>query len=453
MQTQTSGICLVEDDVFMGESLAQYFELEQLPCDWYRTAAEARAALQERDYCALVSDIRLPDGDGGDLYRELLEGDSPLPPTVFITGYGTIDQAVDLLKAGARDYITKPFEPEELVSKLRRSCPGLFQPGGQGAGGRRLGVSMAMGEVERVLRRIAGHDVPVLITGESGVGKEYAARELHRLRDPEGRLPFVALNCAAIPRDLMEAELFGVDRGAYTGAIGDRPGYFEQAGNGTLFLDEVGDMPLSMQAKLLRATQEKTVRRVGGTRDIPAAANLVWATNKDLSALVAEGAFREDLYFRISTVRLEIPPLRRRSGDIAWFARQFLDAFARDSGHRCLLAPSAVSYLEAQSWPGNVRELRQTVERAAIFNETGILEAESFEGIGAAGLEPPAEDGAKCLRDHLSECEQWYLRLALGHCGGRVAEAARMLGISRKNLWERMNRLGIERGESMLGEA
>jgi DNA-binding NtrC family response regulator len=441
----SGGICLVEDDAIMGEALSRFFELERLPCDWFRTLEGARAALRGRHYCALVSDLRLPDGDGGELYRELAQEPAHLPPTLFITAYGSVAQAVDLLKLGARDYITKPFEPDELMVKLRRACPALFERGAV-PGRSFLGVSAAMRRVEQVLERVARHRVPVLITGESGVGKEHAARYLHLCRFGEGGPPFIGVNCAAVPPDLIEAELFGAERGAYTGSVGTRKGLFEQAGAGTLFLDEVGDMPLPMQAKLLRVVQERTLRRVGGTQDLPYQAQLVWATNCDLQRLVAEGRFREDLLFRISTVHVELPPLRERPEDALWFAHKFVESFARENGRHCCLTPKAERYLAGRPWSGNVRALKQAVERAAIFSESGVLEPESFRSAGALDPLPEYEDQVEGLRDYLAECERWYINRALERCGGRIGESADLLGISRKSLWERMNRLGIGRG-------
>lgn len=446
-----SGICLVEDDPIMGESLSEFFELEDLPCDWFRTLGSARRALGRHHYCALVSDIRLPDGDGGDLYVEMARRGEPLPPTLFITAYGSVDQAVELLKQGAQDYVTKPFEPDELVLKLRRACPALLKSGMSKQGRHFLGVSPAMQSIEQMLERVATYRVPVLITGESGVGKEYAARYLHRCRDSARKAPFVAMNCAAVPQELIESELFGAERGAFTGAASRRRGLFEQAEDGTLFLDEVGDMPLNMQAKLLRAVQERTIRRVGGVRDIPVHAQLVWATNCELKARVSDGRFREDLYFRISTVNLEIPPLRERIEDILWFADMFLEVFARENGRNFRLTPAAQRYLESQSWPGNVRELHQTVERAAIFSEPGVLEPVSFQSPAILKSRPDIS-AAPGLRDYLAACEDWYVRQALERCGGRIGDAAHLLGISRKNLWERMNRLGIGRSGPRRGQ-
>ncbi|MEO5365811.1 MAG: sigma-54 dependent transcriptional regulator [Magnetococcus sp. WYHC-3] len=439
-------ICLLEDDPIMGESLSQFFELESLPCDWFTTIAGARGALSTGHYSVMISDIRLPDGHGGEFYREMVELGANLPPTIFITGYGTIPQAVELLQSGARDYITKPFDPDELLGKLRRICPDMFLAGSTaipGKGAPVLGVSPVMRRLETLLDRVAPYRVPVLITGESGVGKELAARYLHSRREEGASLPFVAVNCAAVPAELIEAELFGAEKGAYTGAHGQRIGLFEQAGLGTLFLDEAGDMPLAMQAKLLRVVQEQCVRRVGGSRDIAVAPFQVWATNSDLPARISAGEFREDLFFRIGAVHMRIPPLREHVQDIPWLVGRFLDEFARETGRSYRMTPAAERFLVSRPWPGNVRELRQTIQRAAIFNESSVLTPDSFlMRDRLAGIVDTPQTG---LKEHLSKCERWYIQQCLEQSNFRIAQTAKMLGISRKNLWERMNRLGLER--------
>lgn len=448
------GICLIEDDPIMGQALQRFFQLEALPCDWVRGIAGAERALAAHDYCAVISDIRLPDGDGGAFFRERMGCGKPLPPTLFITGYGAVAEAVALLQEGACDYITKPFEPDELMLKLRRACPRLFAPEPTPAS-QRLGCSASMQRIEQLLQRVARHRVPVLITGESGVGKEHAARFLHRERAAGADLPFIAINCAAVPADLFEAELFGAERGAFTGAISARCGLFEQAGSGTLFLDEVGELPLPLQAKLLRVVQEHSVRRLGGSEDRQCDAQLTWATNRDLEQAVAGGRFREDLYYRIGTVCVELPPLRDRPDDIRWFAERFLADFGREYGRAVRLSPRVEHWLIGRPWPGNVRELKQAIERAAIFSESGILEPESFRPPEHLPLGPEADPASPCLRDYLADCERWYIECALERCHGRVGDTASLLGISRKGLWERMQRLGIRRAEklSVVGES
>lgn len=437
-----AGLCLIEDDAIMGESLSRFFELEDIPCDWHRSLGEARYALDRTRYCMLISDIRLPDGDGGEFYKELAASNSTLPPTLFITGYGSVEQAVSLLKQGAQDYVTKPFDPNDLLIKLRRLCPALFDK--ETHSDQILGVSSAMQRAQQILQQVSEYQLPVLITGESGVGKEYAARYLHECRFGGEQSPFVALNCAAVPADLIEAELFGVEHGAFTGSV-SRAGLFEQAQHGTLFLDEVGDMPLDMQAKLLRATQEKRIRRVGGSKDIEVDCQLVWATNRNLEEMIQQKRFREDLYFRMSAVQVDIPPLRKRPDDIAWFARRFLESFSREIHKRAVLSKAAMHYLQQYPWPGNVRELRQCIERAVIFSRGGILEPGDFQSPQIPA--PRLDEQLLPLRDYLQDCERWYILETIQQCHGRIGDAANKLGISRKNLWERMTRLDISNDE------
>ena len=241
---ERGAVCLIEDDLIMGESLTDRLALEGLDCDWYRDGASALSALEQRDYAAIVSDIRLPDLNGEVLFKSLLDGPRAVPPTVFITGFGSIDQAVRLLHLGARDYITKPFDLDHLLDKLRALCPACFGEDGWAQSEPVLGVSPALRRVQDLLARAAEHSARVLITGESGVGKEHAARFFHTCTDPDANKPFHALNCAAIQENLLESELFGYQRGAFTGAVSGHRGVFERAHNGTLLLDEVGVMPL-----------------------------------------------------------------------------------------------------------------------------------------------------------------------------------------------------------------
>jgi len=422
----------------MGESLCDRFALEGFDCDWYQTGHAARSHLGRDPYDALISDIRLPDVNGGSLYRQLLEEGRRLPPTIFITGYGSIGDAVELLKQGAADYVTKPFDLDTLVAKVRAVC--RDRPTAVGAGPS-LGISAALREVERTLRQVAGHDAAVLITGESGVGKEHAARYLHRCAFGEGEHPFVAVNCGAIPEGLMESELFGHERGAFTGAIRTKRGVFEQADGGTLFLDEIGEMPAAMQVRLLRVIQDRQVVRVGGESVIPVRLRLICATNRDLRRLVAEGGFREDLYYRIHVVHVQIPPLRERREDILWFARLFLqEAVPAGPFH---LLPSAEEWLLRQDWPGNLRELHHAIERTRILASGPGIGAAAFGDVGA---EPPTELRERAdLKERVSHYERQVIQDALRQHRFQIGDTAQHLGITRKNLWEKMKKLGIER--------
>jgi DNA-binding NtrC family response regulator len=432
-------LCLVEDDEIMRTSLYQRFKLEEIACDCFDNAQAALASLEGGAYAALISDIRMPDMSGEELFARLLQSEKGPPPTVFITAYGTIDQAVDLLKLGASDYVTKPFDIDELLIKLRQIAPQLF--GLAEESGTELGISPQMRQVKSLLDRLAEHDVDVLITGETGVGKEYAARYLATKIDREQKKPFIALNCASLPEDLLETELFGHEKGAFTGALRSRRGMFEQADGGILFLDEIGETSPRMQSKLLRTIQERTVRRVGSEETIPFNARLIYATNRDLKAMVSANEFREDLYFRINVAHVHIPPLRERREDIGWLAHQIVDRFTRKQGQRRLLLPLTEHYLEQQPWNGNLRELANAVERACIMSAQEVLGPREFNTQDASFAESNEEV-------HLKEAIERYERtllletLQLHHW--RIAESAQSLGISRKSLWEKMRRYEIE---------
>ena len=438
----TPRLCLVEDDEIMGESLADRFRLEGFEVDWHRRAAEAHKAIGRTLYDVVITDIRLPDFSGEVLYARLHEAGVELPPFVFITGHGTIERAVALLKAGAADFVTKPFDLDDMVLKVCQLCRNR-PPCASGAQGLQLGVSPAMQKIEAMLPRLAGHANTVLITGESGVGKERVALQLHCLAARGTEQPFIAVNCGAITETLIEAELFGHERGAFTGAVKMRKGVFEQAHGGTLFLDEIGDMPLAMQVKLLRAIQEKCIVRIGGEVAIPVEVRIICSTNQDLRARVEAGSFREDLFYRIHVIHLRVPLLRERSDDILWFARQFMGEFTEaHGGQRRTLSPAAEQALVSYPWPGNLRELRHTIERACILSGQATLEpAALFESWPEQALEQAQAAGT--LDQYIRECERGYIRQALQRCQGQIGQTAAYLGISRKNLWEKMKRLQI----------
>jgi DNA-binding NtrC family response regulator len=299
-----------------------------------------------------------------------------------------------------------------------------------------------MRRIAETLPRLARHGTTLLITGESGVGKEHVAQLFHCLANGKAA-PFVAVNCAAIPESLMEAELFGHERGAFTGAVRLKRGLVEQADGGTLFLDEIGEMPLSMQAKLLRVLQEHRFSRLGGEATIAVDFRLVCATHRDLKALVEAGQFREDLYYRIHVIQLRIPPLRERSEDIRWLVRHFVEEFNRaHPGERRRLDPRTEQALLAYAWPGNVRELKHAVERACVLSPGPLLGADAFLGDDLAGGD--AAPVSQSLADYLMACERDYLRVALDRHDGHMTHTAEALGITRKTLWEKMRRLGLQ---------
>lgn len=440
-------ICLVEDDEIMGDSLSQLLRLEGFTVDRCRDAAAARRALEHQRYSVVVSDVRLPDGDGGAIFLDLKATGTALPPFLFMTGYGTIDRAVELIKAGAVDYVTKPFDAEALVNRVRSLAEefGAVADAGTAAGA--TGGSAAMRRITDTLPRLARHAASLLITGESGVGKEHVAREFHQLTGASGE--FVAVNCAAIPEALMESELFGHERGAFTGAAKAKRGYFEQAHQGTLFLDEIGEMSLAMQAKLLRVVQDRSFVRLGAEKPLQSDFRLVCATHRDLKAMVEAGAFREDLYYRIHVIELRIPPLRERAEDIRWFVRHFIEEFnQRNPAEPRRLDPRTERVLLDYGWPGNVRELKHAVERACILSTEPLLDAEAFFGDGGDRA-TNAPQASQSLADYLIACEKAYLVQALGQHEGHMTRTAEALGIARKTLWEKLRRLDIRvKGET-----
>lgn len=440
-------LCLIEDDEIMGESLVQLFRLEGFAVDWCRTAQAGAEALATHRYSAVVSDIRLPDRNGGDLFLDLKETLSDLPPFLFMTAFGTIDRAVELLKAGAADYVTKPFDVDVLVQKVRSLAEGYGAV--SDTGDQSLGVSPVMRRIAESIPRLARHAATLLITGESGAGKEHVAKLFHHHAiGASGE--FVAVNCASIPESLMEAELFGYERGAFTGAVKAKRGLFEQAHRGTLFLDEIGEMPLSMQAKMLRVLQDQRLTRLGGEKSITSEFRLVCATHRDLRAMVEAGQFREDLYYRIHVIHLRIPPLRERPEDIRWFVRHFIEEFNRTHpGERRRIDPRTEQALLSYPWPGNVRELKHAVERACILSAGPLLGAEAFFGGNLDGEVETAQGSSESLAEYLMACERDYLSLILERHGGHMTNAADALGITRKTLWEKLRRLGIKaKGEA-----
>lgn len=428
----------------MGESLADRFHLEGFALDWYQSGGAAIEGMKRQRYSAIISDVRLPDVSGEQVLAAATEIASR-PPFIFITAFASVEHAVDMLKHGASDYITKPFDIGELVAKIRTAV-GEALPDAPTVDESPIGVSSQMLALAESLPRIAQRARITLVTGESGVGKEVLAHYLHELSGKPD-LPFVAVNCGAIPEMLLEAEFFGSEKGAYTGADRMRRGLFEQANGGTLFLDEIGDLPASMQVKLLRAIQEQQVRRLGSDRVIPVSLRIVCATNRDLQALVREGLFREDLYYRVNVVNLQIPPLRERPSDILWLARRILVQQGERLGEPAKsLAPSAQAALLSHPWPGNVRELSNRIERACVLSDQPVLSSADLFGGPATATQAGA--GLPTLEAFLTEAERAFIESALARAGGRIAVTAAALGVSRKTLWEKMKRLGIRASEA-----
>ncbi len=434
MQPSNLPIGIVEDDAIIGGTLAHRLEIEGYrPILWESGEAALEAIAVERPR-AVVCDIRLPGLSGEELFLRSL----PLigrTPFVFVTAFGDIDQAVRLTKAGAVDYITKPYVLGELLARLERL---VATPGPERAGGA-LGHASAMRRIELLLARVADIDSIVLLTGESGVGKEVAARHLHRI-SARAQAPFFAVNCAAIPSELIESELFGHEKGAFTGAAQRHAGYVERARDGVLFLDEVGELPIAVQAKLLRLIQDRSYMRVGGEDALHCKARFVFATNVDLAKAVEAGHFRRDLFYRINVIDVAIPPLRDRREDILplarLFLREFSDAFARPLEG---FEPGAEALMLNHGWPGNVRELRNRIERAVALAEGPRLATiDLFPGETVTSAKPPtlAEVREAAERRHISE--------VLASTRGDAIRAATLLGISRSTFFEKIRRLGID---------
>ncbi|MEW6366866.1 MAG: sigma-54 dependent transcriptional regulator [Acidobacteriota bacterium] len=393
---------------------------------------EALAAAQEQPFQLILTDQRMPRMGGIELLRKLRERGAA-PAVVVLTAYGTIPEAVEAVRLGAADYLTKPLaSPAALMAVVSR----LLAPA---AGDDSfITANPKLKELLEVVDRVAMRDVSVLIAGESGTGKELIARRLHA-RSSRARGPFVAVNCAALPDTLAESELFGHERGAFTGADRLRRGRFEEADKGTLFLDEVGDLSAAMQAKLLRVLEERLVRRLGGGQDIPVDVRLVAATNRRLDASVDSGAFRRDLYFRLSVVPIELPPLRERAGDIPVLAQHLLHRLAAQHAIAVPeVLPEAISALGHYTWPGNVRELRNVLERALVVRAGAPIRPEDL----LLPKDRPAFTAPVPLdRD---EREREALLEALRQSAGNRQAAARLLGISVRTLYYRLRRLGLQ---------
>jgi DNA-binding NtrC family response regulator len=436
MLPDAPSIALIEDDPIMGESLSQSLELEGYRVEWWRTGQEAVTGLHAAAHDLVICDIRLPDISGEDVFRQMA-GVLDAPPFLFMTGFGQIDQAVSLIRAGAGDYVTKPFDMAALLGRAR-ALIGRRRATSSGV----LGVSRAMREVEVLLRRVARHASPVLFAGETGVGKEVCARFLHSMSHG-GREPFMAVNCAAIPDNLLESEVFGHERGAFTGAAARHLGYAERAKQGVLFLDEVAELPLPLQAKLLRLIDDRTFHRVGGEASLSFRARVVCATNRDLAKEVAAGRFREDLFYRINVVAIDLPPLRKRREDIAWLIRSLFDSVTDNietelRGISSLAEEAALGH----AWPGNVRELRNRLERAVTL-ATGewVMPGDLFPE--AYRLDGELAQAVQPLADARDAAERREIERALRQTRGQIGEAAKLLGVSRTTLWERMRRFDI----------
>jgi len=450
----TERVLILDDDDLIRDVLGQRLEARGFDVVTAATLAEARERVADETPDVALLDVQLPDGESTDsLLPELVEDDVPC---ILITAHGTVTSAVQALRSGASDYIEKPFSVDRLEAtlrstldrtRLRREVRALRRR--RPLAGTVVGSSPAMTEVMELVRKIApAGSATVLVTGETGSGKGVLARAVHEL-SPRSDQPFVNVTCSALAETLMESELFGHEKGAFTDARTMKRGLVEVANGGTLFLDEIGELSPAVQSKLLRFIEEKAFRRVGGTRDMTVDVRVVAATNRDLEREVAEGRFREDLYYRLRVLPIEVPPLRHRASDIAPLARHFLDTFNRELGKRVdEIDPEAMELLEAHPWPGNVRELRNAIERAVLLTDGTRLTPDALPPDlrgGGARTDTPSElpnfgsDGLD-----LEELEERLLREALRRAEGNQSEAGRMLGLSRHQVRNRLQKYGVE---------
>jgi len=424
-----------------------------------RDQPEAVAALRDSQPALVLSDLRLPKGDGMGVLRAVKEMDAELP-VIVMTAHGSIQDAVEAMKSGALDFLAKPVDPDHLQLLVSRALDQrrlltdyrlLKEEAAARRGGPNIiGESQALRQVMTAIERAAATDTTVLLEGESGTGKELCARALHNA-SPRANGPFVAINCAAIPDNLLEAELFGYERGAFTGAASRKIGKFEVAQRGTIFLDEIGEMPLALQAKMLRAIETKRIERLGGNTSIQVDVRIVAATNRMLRQAVANRQFREDLYFRLSVFPVTIPPLRERKEDIPKLAHHFVERVARDVGKKLTLGPEALEMLVGHSWPGNVRELQNAIERAVILADGDRLLPRHLNlttQVGAIADPWDMLDWSGTLADVSSrfanEAEKRKLTLALKQASGDKGRAADMLAINFKTLAAKLRQYGLD---------
>ena len=444
-------VLLVEDDEIMRMSLEDRLHLEEIPVRAVSDTASARKELEKGDIDLVITDIRLPDGTGIQLFADITQH-FPGTPVILMTAYGDVADAVSMVKAGALDYLTKPFELTEFIKKVEHhlSCTAdsrilLDNSGADNnafkAGSGRLGKSSAMRKIERLVARLSESDSSVLLTGESGVGKEVVATLIHN-NSLRSKGPMISVNCAALSTSLIESELFGHEKGAFTGATQQHIGRFEQAQSGTLFLDEIAEVSPDIQVKLLRVLQEREIQRVGGAQSITLDVRVIAATQVVLEDSIKNNKFRSDLYWRLNVIHIDMPPLRDRRDDIIYLARLFVSQLVENTGNAIKgLSRDAELHLQSMSFPGNVRELKNIIERAVVLCDgpwIGINDLLAFDS-------NKHEIDSTTLKQSIEHAERKAISKALATNNGRINQAAELLGISRKNLWEKMKRYGIEK--------
>ncbi|MHC4407675.1 MAG: sigma-54-dependent transcriptional regulator [Planctomycetota bacterium] len=441
-------ILVVDDEAIVRLSLRDWFTDEGCDVDVAENAAEALRAAAGRPHDIALIDIKMPGMDGLELQARLAEK-TPDLTVIMMTAYASVETAVGALKAGAYDYIVKPFDPDELTHLVERASEHRALRAENVMLKQRLaatsdpapiiGTSPATSRVLQLVDTVAPADTTVLVLGESGTGKELVAQAIHA-RSPRRFNPLVAVHCGALAEGVLESELFGHEKGAFTGARYPHKGIFEQAEGGSIFLDEIGDIGPRVQVDLLRVLEERVVTRVGGKRSIPVDFRIIAATNRDLEGMVHAGKFRDDLYWRLNVVSIEIPPLRDRREDIAELAGHFLQHFGRTMNRKDLhFAPEALERLESHDWPGNVRELRNYVERAVVLGQPPTIEAHDLP----IGVAKPASRATPSR--HLADVERTHIEEVLEEQDWNISQAARLLGVDRGTLYNKIKKHGLSR--------
>ncbi|MBU0680010.1 MAG: sigma-54 dependent transcriptional regulator [Proteobacteria bacterium] len=435
-------ILLAEDDEIMRITLSDHLRKKGWQVDEAEDGRQALQKIKTEQYHVVISDIRMPHATGFDILEELQKAAVPTD-VVFMTAYGSVEDAVDCLKQGAHDYLLKPFDMDDLTIRIERileiqavkaryitlqdCCRQFRKP--------IVGSSQCIQDMHGLIKQVAASDATVLISGESGTGKELVASAIH-YGSPRGNGPYVRINCAAIPEGLMESELFGHEKGAFTGAESKKTGRFEMANGGTLLLDEIGEMPLNLQAKMLRVLQEKEIERVGGTKSIKEDVRILCATAKNLASEVKKGTFREDLFFRLKVIPIVVPPLRDRKGDIPELCQTFITELGQ--GEKTItLSQDAMALLLSYDYPGNIRELHNIIERLLVLHPGQTIEPQHLPADLTTDGSPHHQESL-LLAEAVSQAEKSCILRALQKTGNKKSDAADLLGISRKNLWEKM---------------
>jgi two-component system response regulator AtoC len=442
-------ILLAEDDEIMRITIQDRLKKNKWHVDAVPNGKEALESLQKENYHLVISDIRMPGLDGWQLLKFVRQS-SPYTDIMMMTAFGSVDDAIESLKKGAADYILKPFNMDDLVIRVSRilemqtikaRCSSL-EENCREMHSDMIGDSKAMARIHGLIKQVAPSDSTVLILGESGTGKELVASSIHTLSNRANK-PFVRINCAAIPEGLMESELFGHEKGAFTGAHARKLGKFEMADGGTMLLDEIGELPLPLQAKLLRVLQESTYERVGGTGTISVDVRIICATSKDLEKAAENGSFRQDLFYRLNVIPIQMPPLRDRKEDLPALTKHFLHEFSIKRGVSMEISPEAMQCLIDYNYPGNVRELKNIIERASVLAPAPVIRPDDLPAdlLEVNGYKDPGE--SFLISDAVAKTEKQLLVKALARTQGKKGEAAELLGISRKNLWEKMKLYGV----------